>query len=150
MPFFPLLFVIPSSNNWCSRPPGSTFDFTQRCYLRWWFGPFRGVTQFSLISPMQIGSISQVIKLVFILLICLLPQKVFITKNLQELTKNCFSTPTLGFIPYNGINGGLQSSLPEELKFIEYSMGGGCLFVSFLPGFLFSFALSPTCKNKEQ
>ena len=46
--------------------PHQTFSFFigWKWYLRWYLGPFQGVTQFSWVSPMYTGGI-HVIKLLF-------------------------------------------------------------------------------------
>ena len=58
-----------------STPQTSSSVFSWKWYLKWWFGPIWGVTQFSSVSPMYTRGL-HVIKLLFVfpLLVCLLLQ----------------------------------------------------------------------------
>ena len=82
--------------NWPSIPaPPTSFVFSWKWFLRWWFGPFLGVTQFPWVSPMYKGDI-HVTKLlfVFLLLICL-----FITRISQPPRRRIWKKK-LSFLSY--------------------------------------------------
>ena len=54
MPLLTVLCMKTSHNQPCQPLPTKSFVFIWR-HLKWWFGPFQGVTQFSWVSPMYKG-----------------------------------------------------------------------------------------------